>query len=91
MSHIINNVSASRFEMQTEWGLARLDYHDTLDAISLDHTEIPEGAQGKGVASAFVLGVLDQVRAEGRKIIPRCSFVQRILKQRPEYAALILA
>ncbi|MGV2981176.1 GNAT family N-acetyltransferase [Camelimonas sp. ID_303_24] len=91
MTDIRDNTSASRFEMQTEWGLAILDYHDTLDAISLDHTEVPEGAAGKGVGARFVLGVLDNIRARGRKIIPRCPFVQRMLKQHPQYADLILS
>lgn len=88
--NIHDNTAASRFEMHTQWGLARLDYHDTLDAISLDHTGIPEGAQGKGVASGFVLGVLDLIQARGRKIIPRCTYVQHVLKQHPAYAAMIL-
>lgn len=91
MSTVHNNKAASRYELQTDWGLARLDYHETLDAISLDHTDVPETAQGKGVASRFVLAVLDDIRARGRKIIPRCAFVQRMVKQHPAYADLILS
>jgi len=87
---IRDNTSASRFEMQTEWGLAVLDYHDTLDAISLDHTGVPEGAAGKGVGARFVLGVLDDIRARGRKIVPRCPFVQAMLKKHPQYADMVL-
>lgn len=90
MTAIRDDAATSRFEMQTEWGLATLDYHDTLDAISLDHTDVPDGAAGKGVGSRFVLGVLDMIRAQNRKIIPRCPFVQRMLKDHPEYASMIL-
>lgn len=91
MSSVHNNTAASRYELQTEWGMAHLDYHETLDAISLDHTHVPEGAQGKGVASSFVLAVLKDIRAHNRKIIPRCEFIQAMLKKHPDYADMILA
>ncbi|MFC0284173.1 GNAT family N-acetyltransferase [Camelimonas abortus] len=88
MAGIRDNQDAARFEMDTDWGLATLAYHHTPEAISLDHAEVPPDARGRGVASAFVRGVLDMLRAENRRVIPRCGYVRHIIRSHPGYAQL---
>jgi len=50
---------------------------------------VPPELGGKGAGSALVKGALDQVRAEGLKVIPQCPFVKAYIDKHPEYADLL--
>ena len=53
-------------------------------AISVD----PDSGH-EGVGSALVRGALDDVRADGQKIVPRCPFVKGWIDRHPDYADLV--
>ena len=57
--------------------------------IALLHTEVPEALSGQGVGSKLVRGVLDALRAEGAKVVPRCEFVAAYMGRHPEYRNLL--
>ena len=59
------------------------------DHIVLTHTEVPEALSGQGVGSKLVRGVLDALRAEGPKVVPRCEFVAAYVERHPEYRNLM--
>ena len=48
------------------------------------HTETPAHLQGRGIASQLVRGALDEARAKGLKVKPRCSFVGQYVARHPE-------
>ena len=50
---------------------------------------MPPELGGKGIGSKLVKGALDQVRAEGLKVIAHCEFVKGYIGKHPEYADLI--
>lgn len=50
---------------------------------------MPPELGGKGIGSKLVKGALDQVRAEGLKVIANCEFVKGYIGKHPEYADLI--
>lgn len=56
----------------------------------LVHTEVAEDVGGMGVASSLVRQVLDTIRDEGGRIVPRCPFVRGFLDRHPEYRALVV-
>ena len=52
--------------------------------ITLTHTEVPPALGGRGVGSALVRGVLEEVRARGRKVAPKCLLVSAFMGRHPE-------
>jgi predicted GNAT family acetyltransferase len=55
------------------------------------HTEVPPELGRKGIGSRLIKGVLDQVRADGLTVIPRCPFVKAYIDKHPDYASLLEA
>ena len=85
-----DNQAASRFEMSSGGAIAFVEYERTGDGrVALLHTEVPEALSGRGVGSALVRGVLDALRAEGAKVVPRCEFVAAYVERHPEYRDLL--
>jgi uncharacterized protein len=67
---ISNNAAQHRFELEVEGHIA------AGDVITFEHTEVPAELGGKGIGSKLVKGALDQVRAEGLKVVAQCPFVK---------------
>jgi uncharacterized protein len=57
--------------------------------LNLTHTEVPPEFEGKGVGSRLVKQTLEQIKAEGAKIVPSCPFIANYIDQHPEYKSLI--
>lgn len=66
-----------------------LDYGRHDRTLVLIHTEVDERFEGLGVGSQLVRSVLDQARAEGLLVNPRCPFVARWLARHPEYLDVV--
>jgi uncharacterized protein len=90
MSEVRDNPARSRFEMAGGGAVAFVEYERTGNGrIALLHTEVPEALSGRGVGSKLVRGVLDALRAEGSKVVPRCEFVAAYVGRHPEYRDLL--
>ena len=90
MSEVRDNPAASRFEMASGGAVAFVEYERTNDRrIALLHTEVPEALSGRGVGSKLVRGVLDMLRAQGAKAVPRCEFVAAYVERHPEYRDMV--
>ncbi len=87
-SPIRDNTALSRFELEAGGVTAFMKYRLNGGVLTLDHTETPVEARGRGIASRLVAGVLEQARARGLKIVPRCPFVSAYLARHPEYRDL---
>ena len=90
MTDIVNNKAQHRYELTVEGHLAATYYEIADGVITFIHTEVPAELGGKGVGSKLVQGALDQVRAEGLKVIPQCPFVKAYIGKHAEYADLLL-
>lgn len=53
--------------------------------VSADHTEAPDSLRGTGAALKLVEHMVDEARARGFKIEPRCPYVAAQLKRHPEW------
>jgi uncharacterized protein len=84
-----DNAARSRFELEADGVMVFMNYRLTGNVISLDHTETPVAARGRGLASRLVEGALQIVRARGLKIVPRCPFVRAYIGSHPEYDDLV--
>ena len=89
MSDVKDNPAASRFEMASGDAVAFVEYTRAGDRIVLTHTEVPEASSGRGVGSKLVRGVLEALRAEEAKVVPRCEFVAAYVERHPEYRDMV--
>jgi uncharacterized protein len=89
MSEVKDNPATSRFEMASGGAVAFVEYKREGHRIVLTHTEVPEAMSGKGVGSTLARSVLDSIRAEGGKVVPRCEFVAAYIGRHPEYRDLL--
>ena len=90
MSEVRDNPAASRFEMTSGAAVAFVEHERTNDRrIALLHTEVPGALSGQGAGSKLARGVLDALRAEGPKVVPRCGFVAAYAERHPEYRDLL--
>jgi predicted GNAT family acetyltransferase len=84
-----DNPDRNRFELTTPAGMAFASYRRDDYAVMITHTEVPRALEGRGVGSTLVGGMLDLIRAEGRKVVPMCSFVRYFINTHPDYADLV--
>lgn len=76
----------SRYELLLDGRVVGVaDYHDTGDALVFPHTEIDRAHRGKGLGEVLVRAALDDVRSQGRTIVPSCWFVRDFLAAHPDY------
>ena len=88
---IIDNPRESRFEVQVDGEIAVLEYtRDEVRAI-YHTTRVPKALEGRGIAGQLVKHALDDARAGGLKVVPRCSFVAAYVARHPEYADIVEA
>jgi predicted GNAT family acetyltransferase len=78
---VINNEAESRYEIEEEGETAFAAYRLEGDTIVFHHTVVPEALEGRGVGSALVGGALEDVRAQGLKVEPLCSFVRHYIER----------
>jgi uncharacterized protein len=89
MSDVVNDRAHQRFELTIDGHPAVSYYKLDGNVVSFIHTEVPPELGGKGVGSRLVQGALDQIRAEGMKVIPVCPFVKAWIAGHPEYRDLV--
>lgn len=86
---VTNNRENSQYELEVEGHKALAAYRLKDGRISFYHTEVPEALEGRGVGSALVKGALEDVRAQGLKVEPLCSFVRHYIETHPEAQDLL--
>jgi predicted GNAT family acetyltransferase len=53
------------------------------------HTEIDGKFAGQGLARTLIGAALDDMRMQGKKIVPLCPFVKSFIKKNPGYQDLV--
>ncbi len=61
------------------------------DRIIFTHAEIDPDREGQGLGSQLAAFALDDARARGLEVLPRCPFVESYMQRHPEYADLVPA
>ena len=87
-----DNVERSRFELVDDGRvLGYADYLVEADRMVFPHTVIEPSLRGQGLGAELVRGALDQVRASGRRVEPRCWYVAQFIEEHAEYQELLAA
>ena len=86
---VSNNEQSGRYELVVGGFTAIAAYRREADKVVFTHTVVPEELEGQGVGSALLKGALEDVRAQGLKIVPLCSFVERYVAKHPETQDLV--
>lgn len=79
-----HNPEAHRFEAFVEGELCRANYRLMGDVLAMNHTEVPQSLQGRGIACALVRYAVEFARANGMRIAPHCSYVRGYFQRHPE-------
>ncbi|MGG5818384.1 GNAT family N-acetyltransferase [Falsiroseomonas sp. HW251] len=86
---VTDNATGHRFEMPVGDEVAFVEYRRDGATLVLTHTEVPEALNGQGVGSRLARGVLDLLRAQGRRAASECSFVNAYVKRHPDYRDVV--
>ncbi len=86
---LIDNEDEKQYEFHIEDNIAKIEYVKQPGKIYLTHTEVPESLEGKGIGSALVRQVLEDIREKGLILVPLCPFVAAYISQHPEYQILV--
>jgi uncharacterized protein len=90
MARVEKNSAASRYELQVDGETALVQYRDEGNGtVCLVHTEVPQAPKGRGIGSILAKGVLESVRAEGRTVMPQCTFIADYIDRHPKYQDLM--
>ncbi|TFI57715.1 N-acetyltransferase [Sphingomonas parva] len=89
MNEVQDNPAAHRFELVANGEIAIAEYRLEEDRIVFTHTMVPPALEGQGIGSRLVRGALDQVRARGLKVVPRCPFVRAYIERHEEMQDLL--
>ncbi len=89
-SEVRRNDERQRYELVVDGDLVGIaDFTVEGDAVVLPHTEIDPSRRGGGLGAVLVKGALDDVRAQGRSVVPACWYVREYLELHPEDADLL--
>jgi uncharacterized protein len=87
---VVDHPQLSRYEIRVDGEVAGfVRYLRRPDHLDLVHTEIASRFEGRGLARRLVAGVLDDVRANGGRIVASCPYVAAYLRKHPEQADLV--
>ncbi len=84
------NADERRYEIHVDGTLAGFTQaHADGDVVTFPHTVVFDEFEGQGLAGQLVAGALDDVRAQGKKVIATCPYVSRFIEKHDEYADLL--
>ena len=89
---VADNPERDRYEARVDGESAGyVAYRRRGERIALNHPEVDDAYEGKGVGSALASYALDDARARGLAVIPYCPFINEWLKRHPSYTDLVPA
>jgi predicted GNAT family acetyltransferase len=59
------------------------------DTVTFTHTVVRPEFEGEGVGSALAKFVLEDSRAQHRKVVPACEFINAYIRRHGEYQNLV--
>lgn len=86
---VVNNGIEQRYEMAVGSETAVVEYIKRPGTLILTHTYVPERLEGQGIGREIVLGVLEDARRQGLKVVPQCSFVAQYIVRHPEWEGMV--
>lgn len=79
---VTDNTALSRYEITVDGELAGYsEYVDHPDRRVVTHTVTLPEFEGRGVGTALLRGVLDDIRSRGIRVVPSCPFLRAFLER----------
>lgn len=78
-----------RYVIALDAGEAELVFHRSGERMIITHTEVPAALEGRGIAAVLVRAAIGDARAEGLKVVPRCSYVAAQFRRHPAWSDLL--
>ncbi len=86
---VIDNKEKRRFETEIDGQFAIIEYSVMPNILSLNHIEVAEGLEGRGVASEMTEKVLLEVELRGLRVIAVCPFIKNYIQEHPEWNSIL--
>lgn len=86
---IRHDSATSRFTTTVDGHQGYVEYEEGDGVMTITHTIVPPEIGGRGVAGQLVQAALEYARAEGLKVVPRCSYAAGYFDKHPEDADLL--
>jgi uncharacterized protein len=87
---VVDNSDLGRYEIHLDGEIVGISaYIARPDRIIFTHTEVDEALEGQGLGSKLARGALEDVRAKGLRLTPRCPFIAAYIRRHPEYQDLV--
>jgi predicted GNAT family acetyltransferase len=87
---IADNPGEHRYEAHIGNELAGFAVYESVPGgVILIHTEVDPEFEGHGIASRLAEATLNDLRARGLSIAPRCPFFARYIRHHPEYQDMV--
>jgi len=92
VTQVRKNSEKSRYELILDAVVVGVaDYRQQGDVLVFPHTEVKASLRGRGMGARLVQGALDDARANGQRVVPRCWYVAEFIEANPEYRDLLAA
>ena len=89
-SDVRRNDERNRYELVVDGHVVGIaDFVADGEVVTPPHTEIDPAQRGRGRGAVLVQGALDDVRAQGRTVVPTCWFVREYIDLHPAEADLL--
>ncbi len=89
MNDVTDNKAESRYELIEDGAVAVAVYEKRGGAVAFTHTVVPKALGGRGIGGRLIKAALADVRAQGLKVVPVCSFVAAYIDKHPEEQDLL--
>ena len=86
---IRNNLEHHQFELDSDGHTGFLVYRASGNNLYLDHTEVPEALEGKGIGGQLAKAALEFAREKSLEVIPVCPFILSYLRRHPEFSDVV--
>jgi predicted GNAT family acetyltransferase len=84
-----HNEAARRFEADIHGTTALLVYKIVPGRMLIQHTEVPQELEGRGIAAKITRVALEYARSQNLEVVPACSYTASFMAKHPEYNDLL--
>lgn len=88
---VTDNPARSRYEMDVDGQTVFANYRREGERLIVTHVEAPVALRGTGAAGRFMAGLMEQVRAEGLKVVPLCGYAAGWIRAHEQHHDLLAA